>query len=63
MAVKQVKYNDTYIYINDEVDDKETGIKLDIIEDNDNTKVIEPIDLEESLEKTTINILGDNNEW
>ncbi len=62
MAVKQVKYNDTYIYINDEVDDKETGIKLDIIEDNDNTKVIEPIDLEESLEKTTINILGDNNE-
>ncbi len=62
MAVKQVKYNDTYIYINDEVDDKETGIKLDIIEDNDNTKVIEPIDLEESLEKTKINILGDNNE-
>ena len=54
MAVKQVKYNDTYIYINDEVDD--------IIEDNDNTKVIEPIDLEESLEETTINILGDNNE-
>ena len=62
MAVKQVKYNDTYIYINDEVDDKETGIKLDIIEDNDNTKVIEPIDLEESLEKTTTIRLGDNNE-
>lgn len=62
MAVKQVKYNDTYIYINDEVDSKETGIKLDIIEDNENTKVIEPINVEESLEKTTIDLLGDNNE-
>lgn len=62
MAVKQVKFNDTYIYINDEVDDKETGIKISKDNLSEETKIIEKINIQESLDKTSLDIMGDKNE-
>lgn len=62
MAVKQVKYNDTFIYINDEVDIKDTGIKIDKDKYENETKVIEVIDKDKLNELTSLNLFGEKHE-
>ena len=62
MAVKKVNYNDTFIYIDDEVDETETGIKLDREKYESDTKVIEVIDEDMLNDNTVVNLFGGNNE-
>ena len=60
MAVKQVKYNDAFVYINDEVDIRETGIKLDKDKYESETKVIEVIDKDKLNDNTSLNVFGED---
>lgn len=53
MAVKQVKFNDTFIYVDDEVDEKDTGIRFNEEKVDEETKVIETIE-DDSLNKTSV---------
>ena len=64
--MKKVKYNDTYIYIDDtEVDEKETGVMIlnKKEEDLEKTQEIKKIDKEDLLENTLTDLWGDKNEW
>ena len=59
--MKKVKYNDTYIYIDDnEVDIKETGVVIRDDEDLDKTQ--EFIVKKDNLEDTLTDILSENDE-
>jgi len=62
MAIRKVKLNDSFIYINDEVDEKETGIAIDNEDDDKlgNTMEIEPITDEDLLSETSIDLFGGN---
>ncbi len=61
MAIRKLKYNDTYIYVEDDIDYKETGIVIDEEEDLSKTKRVEVIK-EEDLDNTMTNVLGEENE-
>lgn len=62
MAVRQVKFNDSFIYINDEVNENETDIILDKDNIEGKTKVIEVLDNSKVDDNTSLNIFGENNE-
>lgn len=59
-CMRQVKYKDSYIYIDDsKVDDEKTGIVIKN-EELDKTKEIRKIDSQELLQNTSLDILGDD---
>lgn len=59
--MKKVKFNDTYIYIDDsEVDDSKTGVVIKQNEDLEKTK--ELFVKNTDLEDTMIDVFGDNDE-
>ena len=60
MAIKKVKYNDGFIYINDELDEKELDT---VVNENDDdkfnkTEIIKPINEKDILEDTLTDIDG-----
>ena len=57
MAIRKVKYNDEYIYIDDEVDEKQTGI---IISGQKDVMLDEKE--KEEIENTSTDIFGGKNE-
>ena len=63
MAVKKVKFNNFFIYINDELDENETGIVIKNEEEEfEKTKEITPITDEDLLSDTNTDIFGGDNE-
>ncbi len=58
MAVQKVKFNDTFIYVNDEVDENETGIVIKDEDEFDKTIVMNPIEEDDTLENTMVDIFG-----
>ena len=58
MAVQKVKFNDTFIYVNDEVDENETGIVIKDEDEFDKTIVMNPIEEDDRLENTMVDIFG-----
>jgi len=62
MAVQKVKLNNEYIYIDDEVDEKETGIAIYPKDKLDDTILIEPISENDALEDTLTDIFGGQDE-
>ena len=62
MAIRKVKLNDSFIYINDEVDEKEKGYVINDEKDNnlEDTLEFEPINEEDMLEDTLTDVFGDN---
>ena len=61
MAIKKVMLNEEEIFIDDEVDSKETGIVINN-ENLEKTVVVNPIDEEELNDKTSLDIFGGDNE-
>ena len=60
--MKKIKYNDTFIYVDDsELDDSETG-KLNNIKVNDESENEDSISNEDLLENTITDLWGNNNE-
>ncbi len=60
--MKKIKYNDTFIYVDDsELDDSETG-KLNNIKANDESENEDSISNEDLLENTITDLWGNNNE-
>ena len=66
MAVQKVKFNDTFIYVDDELDEKETGV---IIKDStkerpdfEDTIEIEPVSEDDLFQDTLTDIFGDEDE-
>ena len=57
MSVRKIKYNDEFIYIDDEVDEKETGIIISGQEDT-----VQEEKTEDFLDNTSTDIFGDDNE-
>ncbi len=43
MAVQVIKYNDSFVYVDDEVDEKETGIEIPDTDYLEDTIVMNPI--------------------
>ena len=65
VCMKRIKYNDTYIYVDDApLEDSETGIFIDKKNNEILEKTIEikPISGETLLENTLTNIWGDSKE-
>ncbi|MBR4178182.1 MAG: hypothetical protein IKR57_02395 [Bacilli bacterium] len=65
MAMEKVKYNDSYIYVENDIPDEEKGIAIYGEEENlDNTLEFKPISDEDLLENTIVDVdlLGDKNE-
>lgn len=60
MAIRKVKYNDTFIYIDDELDEKELDTVIDENDEDkfDKTEVIKPINEKDILEDTLTDING-----
>jgi hypothetical protein len=55
MALRELKYNNTIIYVEDEVSEGEMGIALDKEEDKfGNTQEIKPIKLEKDFLEDTL---------
>ena len=52
MALKEIKYNDTTIYIDDEIRDDEKGYALNIKDNLENTQKITIINESDLLEET-----------
>ena len=61
MAIQKIMLDDKEIFIDDEVNPKETGIVINN-DDIENTVVINPINMAELLEKTSLDIFGGNDE-
>ncbi len=61
MAIQKVMLNEEEIFIDDEVDSKETGIVINN-ENLEKTVVVNPIDEEELNDKTSLDIFGGDNE-
>ncbi len=62
MAVQVIKYNDSFVYVDDEVDEKETGIEIPDTDYLEDTIVMNPISDEDLLSETKVDIFGDKNE-
>ena len=62
MAVQVVKYNDSLVYIDDEVDEKETGILITDDDSLEDTIVMNPINDDYLLSETSIDLFGDKDE-
>ena len=64
MAIKKVKFNDSFIYINDEVKEEEKGYAIfnETEEDLEKTREIEPINEKDMFEDTLTDIFGDEDE-
>ena len=64
MAIRKVKYNDSFIFVEDEIDYKETGISINQSESEELEKTKE-IDVESinEMENTNTDVFGDFNEW
>lgn len=61
MAIRKVKFNDTYIYVEDEIDENETGIVTYVENEKlDDTVEIEPVKIDISDDE--IDLVGENNE-
>jgi len=62
VAVQQIKVNDGYIYFDDtEVNPRETGIAIKE-ESLDDTIVVNPINEEDLLSETKLDVFGDEDE-
>ena len=61
MAIQKVMLNEEEIFIDDEVDSKETGIVINN-ENLEKTVVVNPIDEEELNDKTSLDIFGGDDE-
>ncbi len=61
MAIRKIKFNDTYIYVEDEIDENETGIVTYVENEKiDDTVEIEPVKIDISDDE--IDLVGENNE-
>ena len=63
MSVQKVKYNNSFVFISDEVNDDETGkiIKKEK-QDLEKTIVIEPINEKDILSETSVDVFGGDDE-
>ena len=59
MAIKKVKYGDTYIYVEDEIDYKETGV---VCKEDELSKTKEIKIDKNDFEKTSTDLLGEKDE-
>ena len=62
MAVRQIKFNDTFIYVNDEIYDADVIAIMDKKDLEENTKVIEVVSEDGVNDNTSINIFEEKNE-
>ena len=62
MAIRKVKVDDEFIYIEDEVKEEEKDYPIKSNVNLDDTLKMEPINEKDFLEDTLTDIFGDNNE-
>jgi hypothetical protein len=62
MAVQKVKLDDSFVYIDDEVDEKERGVLITDKDELDKTIILNPVNEKDMFEDTLVDIFGGNNE-